>query len=272
MGKCKLCSRPAKEGRVRCEHHLEIARRASRRYARARGGKSREERRAESEERRRAKREASPCLCDRSPGFCPVHDWLRCDVRFKCCDCGFLLWYMEFYSDRSRSRNWPRDRRCKSCSQDRGKHRYEKDPAAALARSRAWKALNRAAVNKQESRRRAKKRLLDPDWAERQRERRRKRDRERRLTDPDWVERKRLSVRKARKKRGTYSGPSKKDLYERHGGRCHWCKSDLPASFSDWHMDHVIPLSRGGTDSPENVVASCRKCNAIKAAKIVSLF
>jgi hypothetical protein len=33
------------------------------------------------------------------------------------------------------------------------------------------------------------------------------------------------------------------------------------------HADHVVPLSRGGDHSPENVVICCAKCNLHKGAK-----
>lgn len=34
------------------------------------------------------------------------------------------------------------------------------------------------------------------------------------------------------------------------------------------HIDHVIPLSRGGDHSLDNLVASCAKCNLSKGAKL----
>lgn len=44
------------------------------------------------------------------------------------------------------------------------------------------------------------------------------------------------------------------------GGVCIYCKSrfdiSLPAT-----LEHIIPLSKGGDDHPENVSASCGPCN-----------
>lgn len=34
--------------------------------------------------------------------------------------------------------------------------------------------------------------------------------------------------------------------------------------------DHVIPLSRGGSNDPENLVAACMPCNSSKADKLLS--
>lgn len=36
-------------------------------------------------------------------------------------------------------------------------------------------------------------------------------------------------------------------------------------SAHDLTIDHIVPLSRGGTNTPENLQALCRKCNANKS-------
>jgi 5-methylcytosine-specific restriction endonuclease McrA len=36
---------------------------------------------------------------------------------------------------------------------------------------------------------------------------------------------------------------------------CHWCGEYAT------HADHVMPKSRGGSDDPANLVASCAACN-----------
>jgi len=36
-----------------------------------------------------------------------------------------------------------------------------------------------------------------------------------------------------------------------------------------WHLDHVIPLHRGGTDTLENIVRSCARCNISKGTKLI---
>ncbi|WP_231157267.1 HNH endonuclease [Streptomyces sp. CNZ748] len=50
------------------------------------------------------------------------------------------------------------------------------------------------------------------------------------------------------------------DSYE-----CHWCGAD-PGE--DWNRDHIIPLSRGGSNRLENIAISCQPCNSEKWAKI----
>lgn len=45
------------------------------------------------------------------------------------------------------------------------------------------------------------------------------------------------------------------------GGRCSYCGGAYE------HLDHVIPLSRGGSNWPANLRPSCIKCNTQKGAK-----
>jgi 5-methylcytosine-specific restriction endonuclease McrA len=47
---------------------------------------------------------------------------------------------------------------------------------------------------------------------------------------------------------------------------CAGCKPH-PLSFV---VDHIVPLSKGGTDTLDNKAASHRSCNAAKAARLVA--
>lgn len=48
-------------------------------------------------------------------------------------------------------------------------------------------------------------------------------------------------------------------------GICHYCLT--PAN--ELTYDHVIPLSKGGAHSKDNIVMACRSCNCSKGAKII---
>lgn len=49
---------------------------------------------------------------------------------------------------------------------------------------------------------------------------------------------------------------------------CHWCCVRLtPETVT---VDHVIPITRGGTHCSDNLVASCRTCNSSKGDKLIS--
>lgn len=48
----------------------------------------------------------------------------------------------------------------------------------------------------------------------------------------------------------------------RHGCACVYCGLSV-----DMTLDHVIPRSRGGSDSVDNLVPACRSCNSSKGAR-----
>lgn len=55
---------------------------------------------------------------------------------------------------------------------------------------------------------------------------------------------------------------SRKNILIRDEHTCQWCGKKL--SNTDATIDHVFPLSRGGTNTWRNVVACCLKCNNTK--------
>lgn len=52
---------------------------------------------------------------------------------------------------------------------------------------------------------------------------------------------------------------SKATLYYRDGGKCFWCERAM--TIDEVTRDHVVPTSRGGNDTWDNVVCSCHDCN-----------
>lgn len=54
-------------------------------------------------------------------------------------------------------------------------------------------------------------------------------------------------------------------LVTRHGGKCAYCRV---APYQ--HLDHVVPLSRGGMHRIGNLLPACESCNLTKAARFVS--
>ncbi len=55
---------------------------------------------------------------------------------------------------------------------------------------------------------------------------------------------------------------SRRAVFARDGHRCQYC------GIAAENLDHVLPRSRGGPHTWENVVASCRACNARKEARL----
>ena len=55
-------------------------------------------------------------------------------------------------------------------------------------------------------------------------------------------------------------------IYERDNKTCYLCGVYL--DFEKVELDHLVPISRGGDSSPENLAVSCRTCNRTRGAKI----
>jgi 5-methylcytosine-specific restriction endonuclease McrA len=53
-------------------------------------------------------------------------------------------------------------------------------------------------------------------------------------------------------------------LFELQKGKCACCKKPLG---TDYHMDHIIPLALGGTNTDDNIQLLRAKCNKQKGAK-----
>lgn len=58
---------------------------------------------------------------------------------------------------------------------------------------------------------------------------------------------------------------SRFNIYARDKCTCQFCGSKLPRQ--ELNLDHVIPRSRGGTSTWENVVCSCHYCNRRKGGR-----
>lgn len=105
-----------------------------------------------------------------------------------------------------------------------------------------------------EYRQRERERQRTPEYRERQRERRR----EHRRT-PEYRRRERNA------KAGRYRNLLVR-LIVRQGALCALCGNRLPEDAADIHVDHVVPVARGGTSDPENLQAVCAVCNLRKGA------
>lgn len=72
------------------------------------------------------------------------------------------------------------------------------------------------------------------------------------------------------KRRGASGSHTQKDLrnlYETQGGKCPYCKITLTpfgVKPHNRHVDHMLPLSMGGSNGPENLQILCGPCNMTK--------
>lgn len=62
---------------------------------------------------------------------------------------------------------------------------------------------------------------------------------------------------RTRDRKRSYKG-IKRRLFRQYPG-CHWCPTAL--DYGSATLDHLIPLSKGGSNSEDNCVLACEECN-----------
>lgn len=167
---------------------------------------------------------------------------------------------------------WAQANRPRINAQKRG-HRKVSNPEFA-AKIRAYRAANREALRAYHHdyalENRDALREQYRVWAERNRDRLR-------AVKRAWSRRNLARVRahsratQARRRAAKRSSPAHYTAddvarqLQRQQDKCWWCQR--PCS-SEYEVDHLIPLARGGTNGPENIVISCRPCNRKRGAKL----
>jgi len=61
---------------------------------------------------------------------------------------------------------------------------------------------------------------------------------------------------------------TRRNIFYRDRNRCQYCGKTFPQK--ELTLDHVAPISRGGTSCWENVVCACVQCNTRKGARLPS--
>lgn len=67
--------------------------------------------------------------------------------------------------------------------------------------------------------------------------------------------------RRARLANAPHEPYSRTDVFARYVSTCAYC--DAPAE----HIDHVVPISKGGADAAHNLLPACAPCNLAKSDK-----
>jgi len=193
--------------------------------------------------------------------------------RAQCCDCKLSKPLAEFHK---------RSARCKPCASAFNSRRWHADIEASRAlrrerylnnvereraRARRWSKSPQAREVRMRSYRRNRGRILG-------------RNRDRYARDPSinlaasraWKMRHPDLVKLASNKRrakllnaiGRHTEGEWRRIFRRYLGRCIYCGSPADA------RDHVLPLTRGGSDYASNLLPCCKSCNSSKKDRLLS--
>lgn len=163
---------------------------------------------------------------------------------------------------------------CKECENKASRNSYGKyyadNKEGLIEKSRRWyhehkqKAAERAKRYSKEN----KKKVADKkgEWRENNKEKIAEYNRNWWDKNPE-KRKEHKSKRRSLKKsaQGNHTAGDIKSQYKRQNGKCYYCGKKVNDSY---HVDHVIPLSRGGSNGPENIVISCQFCNQSKKDKM----
>lgn len=166
---------------------------------------------------------------------------------------------------------------CHTCERkwrrERKKRIYHEDIESAREVNKRNATIFRARhpdkVREQDRQRRLVRFLADPE-----KERERDRERNQRWRDAN-PHKHRIRVRRNQIKRrerleantiGNHFTSQDVEMHLRsQKGRCWWCGKKYGAK---WHIDHRIPLAKGGSNSADNICISCPDCNLRKNDKL----
>lgn len=136
--------------------------------------------------------------------------------------------------------------------------RNSKNPEKSRALRNAWRANNPEKAREMERRALAKVIAKDPDRY--------------RLRAARWAkdnpEKARINIaaRRARQvaAEGAFTTKDVSQLFRKQKGLCAYCFIKVGKSY---HIDHILPLVKGGTNWPDNLQICCKPCNLSKGKK-----
>jgi 5-methylcytosine-specific restriction enzyme A len=66
--------------------------------------------------------------------------------------------------------------------------------------------------------------------------------------------------------RRSFNRKERAAIFERAGGACHICGGKIAVGDA-WDVEHIRPLSMGGTNDPDNLAPAHAKCHRVKTAE-----
>jgi 5-methylcytosine-specific restriction endonuclease McrA len=200
-----------------------------------------------------------------------------------CTKCGQIK-PLEEYHDNNRRGRREKKARCKACVSEDNRENHKANPRDRRGYSAQYREENREIVNakarirhvanldedlhrmrKYAAANKDKLREIDKAYREANPERRAETNRLWRQENPEHC-RDYYHQKRARKREVTVEPVSLREIFDRDGGKCQICKRKVrwdlaypdPMSKS---IDHIVPLSRGGTHEPRNCQLAHLRCN-----------
>lgn len=162
-----------------------------------------------------------------------------------CVKCGSTEWY---------KKNKSGHLECRNCKAERAKIWRQSNKAKANACSKNWKIRNPEKIKK-----------IMANWYLGNSEKVKSAKKEWCLNNLEKVKSNTQNRRSMMKNaEGEFSGIYIKNLILLQKSKCAVCKTDISKNY---HVDHIQPLSKGGTNYPENIQLLCKTCNLQKHAK-----
>ena len=187
----------------------------------------------------------------------------------KCPSCGRILLISEFYCDNSASDG--HYTYCKKCVNDKQHCDYMNNKQKYNEKQKKWRKNNPEKVNKQKER--YKQRHPDADRLRAAKYRENNREKYLQAKHRYYNNHREQIIIDANKRRekinnisdGSITPDFLKELYWGQNRRCNYCGCKL--TYKNRNLDHILPISRGGMNTSDNVHWVCVGCNSSKHNK-----
>jgi hypothetical protein len=157
----------------------------------------------------------------------------------------------------------------------KGRADYAKNPAAGKANRKRWNDANKERMKEYRLANKEKFDAARKEWEKRNPDRRAATTKKWQLANQEYLKAKRrenpeqtraIKLRyraRLESAEGNHTGAELKTLFGKQKGKCAYCSAKLDQSY---HADHIVALSKGGTNWISNIALSCGPCNVRKHA------